>query len=57
MVRICYLLDFGPFQVIFEGARQFWASVAKGVGGREVRVGMGWEVATACEKLSREAPQ
>ena len=36
------------FRLFFEGAHQFWASVAKGVGGRGR--GVGWEVAKACKK-------
>ena len=50
---ICYLLDFRPFQIVFfEGVHQFWASVAKGEGGREAEgdgVGGG--------EVSRVAPQ
>ena len=47
-----YLLDLRPFQIVFfEGAHQFWASVAKEVGGWEAEGGgVGWEVAKACEK-------
>ena len=60
---IWYSLEFvtclilGHFRSFFEGVHQFWASVAKGVGGWEVGVGVRWEVATGSEKLSREAPQ
>ena len=28
--RICFLLDFGPFQVFFVSAHQFWPSVVRG---------------------------
>ena len=38
---MCYLLDFRSFQVIFEGAHQFWASILRGgwVGGKQGRGG------------------
>ena len=39
---MCYLLDFRSFQVVFEGAHQFWASILRGwVGGREAGA-RGW---------------
>ena len=43
----CLIL--GHFRSFYGGVHQFLASVAKGVGRREV--------VTACQKLSREAPQ
>ena len=45
---VTYLI-LGHFSSFFEGAYQFWASVAEGVGGW----GVGWEVAKACVKVSR----
>ena len=48
---ICLIL--AHFSSFFEDAHQFWASIAEGVGGH----GAGAGVATASEKLSREAPQ
>ena len=44
LLRICYLLDFRPFQVVFEGAHQFWASILRGwAGGRYGGWGGRWQ--------------
>ena len=42
--------------MFFEGAQQFWASILRGWAGGKQRRG-GREVATASEKLSREASE
>ena len=42
----------------FQGAHQFWASLAKGVGEWEAKGGgVGWEVEKAFENVSRVVPQ
>ena len=50
-------LIFGCFRSFFEGAHQFWASVWREWAGGRQGWRVGREVATASEKLSREAPQ
>ena len=43
------------FRLFFGGAHQFWASVAKGVGRRKVKVGRWQQLAKNCsEKLHSE---